>query len=92
MRIGLKRERQSSMRIQVRLYASLERFMPGEKDRSSFHDMEVDEGTTAGEFLHALHVPAETVKLIFLNGIHAQADQILKEGDRLGVFPPVAGG
>jgi len=80
------------MRIQVRLYASLERFMPGEKDRSSFYDMEVDEGTTAGEFLHALHVPAETVKLIFLNGIHAQADQILKEGDRLGVFPPVAGG
>ena len=80
------------MRIQVRLYASLERFMPGEKDRSYFHDMEVDEGTTAGEFLHALHVPAETVKLIFLNGIHAQADQILKEGDRLGVFPPVAGG
>lgn len=80
------------MRIQVRLYASLERYLPGERASSSFHDMEVDEGTSVGEFLHALHVPAETVKLIFLNGIHAQADQILKEGDRLGVFPPVAGG
>jgi molybdopterin synthase sulfur carrier subunit len=92
MRIGLKRERQSSMRIQVRLYASLQRFMPGERDSSSFHDMEVEEGTTVGAFLQALDVPAETVKLIFLNGIHAHADQILKEGDRLGVFPPVAGG
>ena len=80
------------MRIQVRLYASLQRFMPSERDSSSFHDMEVDEGTTVGGFLHALRVPAETVKLIFLNGIHAQTDQILKEGDRLGVFPPVAGG
>jgi molybdopterin converting factor small subunit len=45
-----------------------------------------------GECLRALQVPADTVKLIFLNGIHAQADQILKEGDRVGVFPPVAGG
>jgi len=66
--------------------------MPAERDASSFHDMEVDEGVTVGEVLHALHVPAETVKIMFLNGIHAQTDQTLKEGDRLGVFPPVAGG
>jgi sulfur-carrier protein len=92
MRIELRGERQSSMRIQVRLYASLQRFMPAERDSSSFHDMEVDEGTTVAGVMHALHVPAETVKLIFLNGIHAQTDQILKEGDRLGIFPPVAGG
>jgi len=92
MTIEIRGERQSSMRIQVRLYASLQRFMPAERDGSSFHDMEVDEGVTVGEVLHALHVPAETVKLIFLNGIHAQTDQTLKEGDRLGVFPPVAGG
>jgi molybdopterin synthase sulfur carrier subunit len=92
VRIGSKAERQSSMRIQVRLYASLQRFMPGERDSASFQDMELDEGTTVAEFLHALHVPADTVKLIFLNGIRAEADQILKEGDRLGVFPPVAGG
>jgi molybdopterin synthase sulfur carrier subunit len=80
------------MRIHVRLYASLERYLPIEKERSPLHDLEADEGTTIGEFLQALHVPADTVKLIFLNGIHAQADQKLKDGDRLGVFPPVAGG
>jgi molybdopterin converting factor small subunit len=27
-----------------------------------------------------------------LNGIHAQGDEVLKEGDRVGAFPPVAGG
>jgi molybdopterin converting factor small subunit len=37
-------------------------------------------------------VPLETVKLIFLNGIHAKDNEVLKDGDRLGVFPPVAGG
>ena len=80
------------MRIHVRLYASLERYTPFEKDRSSFHEMEVDEGTTVGQLLQTLRVPADTVKLIFLNGVHANADHILREGDRLGVFPPVAGG
>ena len=80
------------MRIQVRFYASLERYLPGERDSRSFRHMEVNEGSTVGEFLEALQVPADTVKLIFLNGVHAEPDQILKEGDRLGVFPPVAGG
>jgi molybdopterin converting factor small subunit len=80
------------MRIQVKLYASLECYMPGERGSTSFRYVEVAEGTTVGEFLHMIHVPADTVKLIFLNGIHAQMDQALQEGDRLGVFPPVAGG
>jgi molybdopterin converting factor small subunit len=34
----------------------------------------------------------DRVKLIFLNGLHAQGDEILSEGDRVGVFPAVAGG
>jgi len=80
------------MQIHVRLYASLERYMPVQKEGNSFREVEVDEGSTVEQLLQALHVPAVAVKLIFVNGIHAQIDRILKEGDRLGVFPPVAGG
>jgi molybdopterin converting factor small subunit len=54
--------------------------------------LEVAEGTTVKALLENLRVPLETVKLIFLNGIHARENEVLKEGDRLGVFPPVAGG
>ena len=80
------------MRLLVRLYASLDRYQPVGRDSRSFSEVEVSEGTTVGDLLKTLHVPPDTVKLIFLNGIHAESDQILKEGDRLGVFPPVAGG
>jgi molybdopterin converting factor small subunit len=52
----------------------------------------VGEGTTIKALLENLEVPLETVKLIFVNGVHAKDDDVLKEGDRLGVFPPVAGG
>jgi molybdopterin converting factor small subunit len=34
----------------------------------------------------------DKVKIIFLNGIHASGEETLREGDRVGVFPPVAGG
>ncbi len=80
------------MKIEVRLYASLERYMPGGGGCGVLRQIEVAEGTTVLELLESLHVPVDMVKLIFLNGIQAQASEVLKEGDRLGVFPPVAGG
>ncbi len=54
--------------------------------------MEIDPGTTVQGLLHKLNIPPEAPKVIFLNGIHARGDEVLKEGDRLGAFPPVAGG
>lgn len=80
------------MKIELKLYASLARFMPDEKGGSAAKVMEVREGTTISDLLEAFKVPADAVKLVFLNGIHAEGDQVLNEGDRVGVFPPVAGG
>jgi molybdopterin converting factor small subunit len=80
------------MRIELRLYASLTRFMPDQKGGSASSVIEIGEGTTISDLLEALKVPPNAVKLIFLNGIHAQGDQVLNDGDRLGIFPPVAGG
>jgi molybdopterin converting factor small subunit len=80
------------MRIELKLYASLARFMPDETGGSAAKTLEVGEGTTISELLEAMKVPVNAVKLIFLNGTHAKGDRVLKEGDRVGVFPPVAGG
>lgn len=80
------------MKVEVKLYASLGRYMPQAALEKGKGYLEVGEGTTIKAFLENLKVPLETVKLIFLNGIHAKDTEILKDGDRLGVFPPVAGG
>ena len=79
------------MEIELKLYASLARHMPDGMGAKPCI-VEISEGTRIRELLTHLDVPVNAVKLIFLNGIHAGADEILKEGDRLGVFPPVAGG
>ena len=74
------------MKVELNLYASLARFVP----RTG--PMEVDKETTILGLLRRLDVPLEKVKIIFLNGIHASGNETLREGDRVGVFPPVAGG
>ncbi len=79
------------MKIELKLYASLRCHMPEETGGNPCM-LEVDEGTSVGEFLEHLKVPDDAVKIIFLNGVQAEGNEILKEGDRLGVFPPVAGG
>jgi len=80
------------MKVELKFYASLSRYMPQAMLERGQNYLEVGEGTTVKALLENLEVPLETVKLIFLNGIHAKDTEVLKDGDRLGVFPPVAGG
>ena len=80
------------MKIEVKLYASLARYGHEGSVGKPPQAMEFAEGTTIKGLIEALKVPAEAVKVVFLNGIHASGDEVLKEGDRVGVFPPVAGG
>lgn len=79
------------MKIELRLYASLAAFIP-EKMAANPWTLEVREGTTIKSLLQQLKVPREEIKVVFVNGIHARDDDILKEGDRVGIFPAVGGG
>ena len=79
------------MKVELRLYASLGRYLPEEKEGNSWV-IEIDPGTTIRELLRRLNIPSEAPKIFFLNGVHAQGDEVLKDGDRVGAFPPVAGG
>ena len=79
------------MKIEVNLYATLKKYMKnGTGDKSSVID--VEDGTCVKDVIQKLKIPADSVKLIFINGVHAKVDTILKDGDRLGLFPPVGGG
>lgn len=79
------------MKIQVHLYASLTRYLPDEI-RGKEPWIEVPEGIAVRELLREWNVPPDQAKLIFINGVHAELDAVLKAEDRLGVFPPIGGG
>ncbi len=79
------------MKVEVHLYAFLRSYLP-EKDERNSCILEIAEGTTVKELLHLLKIPPGAPKIVFLNGTHARGDEVLKDGDRVGAFPPVAGG
>ena len=78
------------MKIELRLFASLSVCLPEAEKADAI--VNVKEGISIRELLEQFNVPLDSVKIIFVNGVHAERDEILKEDDRVGVFPPVAGG
>jgi sulfur carrier protein len=79
------------MEIEVKLFATLMDYLPKGSSRFSCK-MEVDDHTRVQDVLSRLNIPDDIPKIILINGIHGKKEQILKEGDVLSVFPPVAGG
>jgi molybdopterin converting factor small subunit len=79
------------MKIEANLYATLARYLPNQPEKGSCV-LDVAEGATVEDVLQQLNIPIDLVKLIFVDGIHAGRDSNLKDGSRLGVFPPVGGG
>ncbi len=79
------------MKVELNLFSSIARYMPDKAQGNSWI-AEVSEGTRVRELLEQLKIPTDTVKLVFLNGVHANGDEILKDGDKVGVFPPIGGG
>jgi len=82
---------EKSMEIEVNLFASLARLKPADAGRKSWQ-VQCDEGTTVSTLLLQIGIPEKEVKLIFRNGIMSSPEEMLQDGDRLGIFPPVGGG
>lgn len=77
------------MKIEVRLYATLRTYGPSGETVSI---LDVPEKGTVHELLDRLGIPDDVERIILLNGRPAAEDSTLKEGDRVVLFPPAAGG
>jgi len=73
--------------IQIKLFASLGRYMPNNSDSFPIHP-----GITVRDLALHLGIPLETAKLIFINGQKGDLSAMLSGGERVAIFPPVGGG
>jgi sulfur-carrier protein len=78
------------MKVEIRLFAGLRKYSPHEESKNGILD--IPHGCTVGDILVLLEIPADVRKIIFINGVHGTEDTLLNEHDRVGIFPPVAGG
>jgi len=74
------------MSVTVNCFATLARYAPPGSEMPAAADLSV------GQTIDLLGIPREEVKTVFVNGLHATMDKVLAEGDRVGIFPAVAGG
>jgi len=79
------------MRVEVRVFATLRRYLP-ELGIGEAKIVEVAPDTTFGELSDLLRLPSEEVKICIRNGLHAEAQDLIEDGDRIAFFPPIAGG
>ncbi len=73
------------MKIEVRLFAVLQksRSVPS---HDYFNKMEVPSGITIDKLLKKMHIHPKIAKMILLNGIKAQQEDTLEEGDTVSIF------
>jgi sulfur carrier protein ThiS len=84
------------MKIELKLYASLMRYLPeGALDRHAA-SLDVPEGTTPARLIEVQNLPKESCFLVLLNGIYLtpaeRESRQIKEGDSVAIWPPIAGG
>ena len=79
------------MEIEVKLFATLRDYLPKGSGQFSCR-VEIDSTDTVRNVLGKLKIPQDIPKIILVNGVHSNLDRVLKYGDVVSVFPPVAGG
>ncbi|MDC7233017.1 MAG: MoaD/ThiS family protein [Spirochaetales bacterium] len=72
--------------IEVKTFATLNSLFP------SVQDYPLQEGDRVLDIMARIGIPPEKVTIIFINNVHAEPESPLKDGDVLGLFPPIGGG
>jgi len=83
------------MRVTVKLYATLGDYLPA-GSKNNRVDVEAAEDASVSTVLAPFTLPPRLTHLVLVNGVFVppeeRATSLLKEGDTLAVWPPIAGG
>ncbi|MGW8208823.1 MAG: MoaD/ThiS family protein [Syntrophobacteria bacterium] len=74
------------MKLEIKLFASLQKFMP------NVERVELNDNCTVLELLEKIGINSSEVAITLVNGRHVQLDQTLHDGETVAIFPPIAGG
>ncbi|GBD26072.1 hypothetical protein HRbin30_01399 [bacterium HR30] len=79
------------MRVQVRLHASLRKYLPPDALDDTVV-VELKPGATVADAIAALRIPPNHAKIAVVDGKQSDLEAPLEEGQQLSLFPPLAGG
>jgi len=79
------------MKVDVALFAYLSDHQPDGLGGRNARAFDLADGTTVADVIASLALPDQP-RIVFVNNRHADEGSTLHDGDRLAIFPPVAGG
>ncbi len=84
------------MKITFKLYATLQGHLPANAVNNAV-EVDIEPQATLHQVIDSFRVPRKDAHLVLVNGTYFGFDDrddagVLKEGDVLAVWPPVAGG
>ena len=79
------------MRVTVRLHATLRKYLPAGADGNAV-SVELSPGATVADAVARLGIPPDHAKMMVSGGEHLEPTAVLRDGQELNLFPPLAGG
>jgi molybdopterin converting factor small subunit len=79
--------------VSVKIHHGFKQFLPAGMTTGDPFDISLEDNTAVGDLLRdKIKLPLDMPKLILINGLHSKEQQTLKEGDKVSLFMPMAGG
>lgn len=84
------------MKITFKLFAQLQDYLPIEAKRTNAFTLELEDDSSIADVISRFNLPPRLVHLVLLDGVHVlpaeRQGRVLKDGNTLAIWPPVAGG
>lgn len=80
------------IKVEIKLFGSFRAYHPEENSSQSFFLTLSEEENSVEDVINKIKLPKDEVKIIFVNNVKVTMEKRLKDGDVLGIFPPIAGG
>lgn len=84
------------MKITLKLFASLQDYLPGDAATGNAIELDLATGTTIGQLIERFRLPQASCKLVLVDGRFVPPDEratrTLENGETLAIWPPIAGG
>ena len=79
------------IRVCAKLSASLQKLLPCDTRRDRVV-CELREGATVADLIRQLGLSSDDAGIIVADDVHVEIDAVLREGQEIHIFPPLAGG
>ena len=79
--------------VTIKIHHGFKKFLPAGMKTGDPFDVSVADNTAVGDLLQdKIKLSADIPKMILINGLHSKEQHTLKDGDKVSLFMPMAGG